>query len=647
MSNLTATLVGLALCMPTAYGDDDLSEVVVTASPFAASIGDTTQPVTVIAGDALRRQNNVSLGQTLANTPGVSSTFYGPIADRPVLRGLSGYRIEILSDGLTAMDAANISDDHAVAIDTADAEQIEVLRGPAALLYGSDAAGGVVNVVTGRFRPNKNADGWAGNLDLRGGDALSERSAAGRLSTIGKHGRVYAEGSTRSTSDMRGADLRVANSASDSSVFGAGGNWQLAEGRLGAAYSYFESNYGLPTEAEAFIDMQQERVDLRYRAALHSAGFSSLEIQAAGSEYTHTEFEAPERPGTRFDNRQLDARIALLRRPSEQRRSQLGAQLSRQDFSALGDEAFVPPSVTTTVGLFGVHEHDFGGWQMQTGLRVDNQRITPAAPGARRYDDQAVSASLGAVWRPRERQRLTASLSRTERHPQATELYADGPHLALGRNEIGNEDFAKEIANALDATFQQRGERWQTDIAVFFNRYQNFIFTEPDGSFVGGEEGEEPLPVYQYQQRSAEMFGAEAEVALLLGKVRDARARVRIFGDWLRGRLSTGGNLPMVPAYRAGVALQFDADRWFAEMRFTHTGAQTTTAVNETATPGFNLLSVESSYRMEFARNTLSIYMRGDNLLNEDARLHASPLKDIVPLPGRNLQIGVRFSFGQ
>jgi iron complex outermembrane receptor protein len=647
VKKFAATVVGLALCMPTAYGDDDLSEVVVTASPFAASIGDTAQPVTVIAGDALRRQNNVSLGQSLANTPGVSSTFYGPIADRPVLRGLSGYQVEILSDGLTAMDVANLSDDHAVAIDTADAEQIEVLRGPAALLYGSDAAGGVVNVVTERFRPRKTNDAWAGSLNLHGGDALSERSAAGRLSWSGAHGRVYAEGSSRKTSDMRAAEFRVANSASDSSAFGAGGNWQFADGQLGAAYSHFGTRYGLPTEAATFIDMQQQRVDLRYRSALHGAGFSGVEVQAAGSDYTHTEFEAPGQPGTRFDNQQLDARMAFLREPSDQGRTQLGVQLTRQDFVALGDEAFVPPSLTTTVGLFGVHEHDFGAWQAQAGLRIDNQRIAPDAVGASRYDDHAISASLGAVWRSGASQRVTASLSRTERHPQAAELYANGPHLALGRVEIGNADFAREIATALDLTFQQRGERWQTDVAVFFNRYRDFIFAEPDGTFVAGEDGEEPLPVYRYQQRDAEMFGAEVGAAFLLGRVRDARARLRVFGDWVRGRLTDGGNLPSMPAYRAGVALQLDADRWFTELRYTHTGAQPATAVNETATRGFDMLAVESSCRIAFARHTLSLFLRGDNLLDEDARLHASPLKDIVPLPGRNVRIGVRIEFGR
>ncbi len=645
MRRLTAAVVGLALCVPAAYGDDDLSEVVVTASPFAASIGDTAQPVTVLAGDALHRQNSVSLGQTLANTPGVSSTFYGPIADRPVLRGLSGYRVEVLSDGLTAMDVANISDDHAVAIDTADAEQIEVLRGPAALLYGSDAAGGVVNVVTQRFRLDRTAAPWAGTVALHGGDALSERSLSGRLARSGARGNFYFEGSDRETSDMRAADFRVANSASETRALGAGGNWLVEDGTLGAAYSRFESNYGLPTEAEAFIDMHQERVDLRYRSDLNSAGFSGVEVQAAGSDYTHTEFEAPGKPGTRFDNRQLDARIAFLRKPSEQSRSQIGMQVSRQDFSALGDEAFVPPSLTTSVGLFGVHERDLGRWQVQAGLRIDNQRITPDAVGLARYDEHAVSASLGAVWRAVAGRRFSASVSRTERHPQATELYANGPHLALGRIENGNDQFRKEVANALDVTFQQRGERWQTAVAMFFNRYQDFIFPEADGTFVGSTE--ESLPVFRYQQNGAETYGAEAEAAVLLGQILDASARVRVFGDWLRGRLTDGGNLPSIPAYRAGVALQFDADQWFAELRYTHSGAQTETAANETATPGFDLLAVESSYRLKLARNTLSVYLRGDNLLDHDARLHASPLKDIVPLPGRNVQLGVRFTFGQ
>lgn len=663
MKFTTKAVAGLAYWLPAiAMSADDLTEVIVTATPFPVTVESTAQPVTVLAGEELRRRPSLSLGQVLSDVSGVSSTYFGPMADRPLLRGLGGYRVEMLDDGLPVMDVASVSDDHAVAIDVLGAEQIEVLRGPSALLYGSDAAGGLVNVVSDRFLPNKAANPWNGVVELRGGEALSERSVAGRLVRQGDFGKLHLHAMKRLTNDVQAADFRVANSATEATGFGAGGNWQLQSGQIGAAFSNFETQYGLPAEEEAFIDLAQKRADLRFRSELNNAWFSGLELQAGAADYEHTEFEAPGIAGTAFENRQVEARVALLRKASADSQTQVGLQFNRQNFSAVGEEAFVPPNIARTVGLFAANERSRGHWKLQTGARLDSQQIDPdSATSFDKYSDQALSASVGAVWRPENaRRRFTAALSRTERHPQATELYAEGPHIALGRYEIGNDDFKKEIATSLDISWQQQGESWRWNVAAFFNRYENFIFAEPNGDVFEEEheegeeeEGEEAeghehgeLPIFVYQQRDAEIYGLEAETSFVLGQAFGSEASLKLFGDWLRGRLADGGNLPAMPAYRIGAALEFAAGNWHAGLRFTHNAAQKRFATFETPTDGFNLLAIETGHRFDLGDSSLYLFLRGDNLLNKDARLHASPLKDIVPLPGRNLQAGLRLSLG-
>jgi iron complex outermembrane recepter protein len=662
----SARLVLAAEPAAPAAPHEALEEIIVTASPLRSHPLDTAQPVSVLAGDDLRRSVAASLGETLSQQPGVSSSYYGPVASRPIIRGLTGYRVQMLEDGLASMDASNVSDDHAVTLEPALAKQIEVLRGPAALLYGSGGAGGVVNVVSGRLPDRAPAPALQGALELRGDSALDERTGVAELGAMDGPLAWHFDGYRRETGPVRipgaavSARLRaqlaaqgidagdargtVANSGSDSWGAGAGATWFGEDGSLGLALGHFDTEYGLPTEETAFIRMKQDRVDLKGQLRFDGGFFTALNVRAGLGDYTHTEFEAPGVPGTLFDNRQYEVRGTLDRIIAGGARSTFGVQYSHQDFEAIGDEAFVPPAITRTAGLFVVDERDVGAWTLQAGGRLDNQKIDPTASSGRRaYDANALSLSAGAVWRFAEEQALALNLTRTQRHPQSTELYADGTHGALQRIEIGAEDLHKETGQTIDLALRRTGPRLNWNLGVFFNRYSDYIFIAPTGATDPAED----LPIYAYRQEDADLYGLEGEIGAPLGFVTQGTLRARLFGDALRGRVRHGGGpLPAIPPLRAGLGLDYDLDALHVGMQLVHNAAQTRTAAAELPTDSFLMLDIDLSYRVDLGRSQLLLFLRGSNLLDEEARVHASPLKDMIPLPGRSARLGVRLEFG-
>jgi iron complex outermembrane recepter protein len=625
---------------PTA-AHDALEEIVVTATPLRSHPLETAQPVTVVSGEDLRRHVGVSLGDTLAHTPGVSASHYGPIASRPIIRGLGGYRVQMLDDGLTSMDASNLSDDHAVSLDASLARQIEILRGPAALLYGSGGAGGAVNVVSSRLPEQLPASPLRAVLELRGDTPLKERSATGEVGANAGAFAWHADGYLRSTGDQRAANFTVSNSASDSWGVSSGATYFGNNGFLGISLNHFDTQYGLPAEERAFIALRQNRVDLKGRLEFTGGPFTALTARAGHNNYGHTEFEQPGVPGTVFDNDQHEIRTTLERIVPSGARTILGLQYGSQKFAAIGDEAFVPTSTTRTIGVFAVDERDYSRLTVQVGGRLDHQRIEPDAQSNRtKYGATALSLSAGGLWKFTEVDAVALNITRTQRHPQATELYADGFHAALQRYELGSESLYKETGYTVDLALRRVADvRW--DAGVFFNRYDKFVFVESTGA-VDGEHG---VPVFAYVQADADLYGVEAQFVAPMPWFTQESLQMRLFGDLQRGELRNGGSLPAIPAFRLGLGLDYDITSWHLGLELVRNGRQSHISPNETPTDGFTLMNIEASYRLEFEHLKLLIFGRGSNLFNVDARLHASPLKDIVPLPGRGLRVGLRLEY--
>jgi iron complex outermembrane receptor protein len=651
----------------TAPASAKLEEIVVTSSALRENGLEVAQPTTVLSGDALRRQIAASLGDTLSGELGVNSTYFGPSSSQPVIRGLGGYRVQVLQDGTAALDLSTLSQDHAVSVESVVSKQLEVLKGPATLLYGSGAAGGLVNVVTSRIPTEPATSLLSGALEVRGDTASEERTGAASLDGGTGAFAFHADYFERETDDIRipgfaqsrqlsdlisdaggevGVRNRVPNSAGEAQGGAIGGSYVGEAGFVGLAYNRYETVYGLPAEEEAFIDLTQDRVDLRGDWRVSGTWLDTVHTNAAYSDYDHTEFEAAGITGTLFNQQAYELRTALDHHFGENWRGTLGAQVVDLDFEALGDEAFVPPSVTRNRSVFAFEERAFEHGTLELGARVEQQTIDPdASAGLPDYDATAVNVSAGLVVELTDARALAVNVTRTERHPQAAELYAGGPHLAVGRVEIGDASLDKETAYTLDVSLQSKSAGMRWTLNAFYNDYDAFVFLNPTGEFFAGEDADDFLPVFQYLQDEARLYGYEAEIIVPLLPISTGSLELRLSSDYVRGKLEDGGDLPLIPPLRLGAGLDFQRGSLQASLEAIYNAEQKDVPAGELRTDSFTMLNLDISYRLPLASSNWLLFARGTNLLDEEARLATSPLRDIVPLTGRSLRVGARVEF--
>jgi len=634
-------------------------EVVVTSSALRENPLDVAQPTTVVGGDELRRQIAGSLGETLSSELGVSSTYFGPSASRPVIRGLSGDRVQVLQDGLASLDVSSLSQDHAVTLESVVAQQIEILKGPAALLYGSGASGGLVNVVSSRVPTEVPAKALTGAAEVRGDTASEERTGAFSLDGGAGNFAFHADYFNRETDDVEipgftqsdalrrqlieageepdGVRGHIPNTAGEASGGAIGGSY-IGENALGGlSYSRYETTYGIPGEEEAFIDMKQDRLDGKAELDLQGV-INKLRLSGAYNDYTHTEFEAPGEPGTVFNQDAYELRFTADHAFSSGWRGTMGLQYVNVDFEAIGEEAFVPSSKTRTMSLFAFEERHFESWTIELGARAEQQKIDVDA-GLPNYDETAISLSAGAVWDFADDHALALNLTRTQRNPQAAELYADGPHIAAQRYEVGDANLDRETSVTADLSLRHTGERVAWTLNAYYNDYTDYIYSSPTGDVA------DDLPVYVYLQGGAKFHGFEAELNIPLIDDGNRHFGLRLASDYVRGKLDNGEDLPQIPPLRFGAGLHYDQDAWHIGAQAFYYDKQDKVAQNELPSDSFVLAEVDASYRVPVGSTSVFLFLRGTNLLDEDARQHASPLKDIAPLAGRSWHIGARAEF--
>jgi iron complex outermembrane receptor protein len=654
----------------TSFADEPaLEEIVVRSTPLQENPLEIAQPTSVLSGDELRRQIGASLGATLIRELGVSATFFGPSASQPVIRGLGGYRVQMLQDGAASLDVSGLSQDHAVAIESVVSQQVEIVKGPAALLYGSGAAGGLVNVVTNRVPTERPESAVSGALELRGETATEERTGA--FSLDGGFGAVafHADYFDRETDDFeipgyaQSPELRrrladegesvdsvrdvAPNTASDSRGGALGASLVGEGGYAGLSWSRYENVYGLPAEETAFVDMEQDRFDARGAWVTDGDWLDALRISAAYNDYTHSEFEAPGKRGTLFNQDAYDLRLAADHHWSNDWRGTAGVQFADIDFEAIGEEAFVPASRSRSASVFVFEERHFDDWTIELGARAEQQEIDPAnESGLADYDETAFNIAAGFVYDLADDRSLALNVTRTERHPQPAELYADGPHIGAGRYEIGDAGLGKESALTADLTLRGTGDGVRWTLSAFYNDYSEFVYAEPTGDlWENEEEPGEFLPVVQYTQAAAKLYGYEAEVMIPLGSGAEHDFELRLASDYVRGKLDDGRNLPQMPPLRVGVGLHYDRGPLHAGIQAFHSLEQDEVIEDELPTGNYTMLDVDLSYRLPFAGVQLLLFLSGTNLLDEDARLSTASLKDILPLPGRSLRFGARAEF--
>ena len=664
----------------TASSAVTLRGIVVTGNPLGSDLNDMVTPVSTLEGDELTIRRASTLGETLNDLPGVSSSYFGPNASRPVIRGLDGDRIRILQNGGTSLDASALSYDHALPIDPLAVDRVEVVRGPAALLYGGTAIGGVVNVITNRI-PKEPINGVHGAVDARAGGADAERGGSAMVEAGNGQFAVHADAFDRHTSNLhipgfaRSERLRNANPLPDGETEAkgrlpnssarqqggsVGGAYTWADGYLGASYTGYRSNYGTVAEEDVRIDMKQDNLALEGEARNLGWGiFDTVRSKINFSAYEHKEIENGE-TGTTFKNRGWDARFEAQHRPIGKMKGVIGAEFGQKKFSALGEEAFVPSTETDNAGLFILEELPLTASEdlkLSLGGRMDHTRIKAKSGDNERFTDASRSfntgsASAGLVYKLNPAYSLTSNLAYTERAPTFYELFANGPHLATGSYEIGDPDARKEKATSLDLGMRFGQGTSTANVSAYYSRFANYLALGTTGVLrneEGAVVGADGLPEYRYAGVPAVLYGVEAE-----GKTRVAQQLltgadtldVSLRGDVVRGKnRDTGEALPRLAPWRLGASLIYGSGPWGARADVSYVARQTHVPVADTATDSYTLLGASFSYRFKFSGLSSLAYVRLDNLTNETARTATSVLRDIAPLGGRGVKVGLRTTF--
>jgi iron complex outermembrane receptor protein len=673
-----------------------LDAVIVTANPLGSSLFDLVPPASVLEGDGLTFRKRSTLGETLNEMPGVSSSYFGPNASRPVIRGLDADRIRIMQNGTGMLDASALSFDHAVAIDPMMIDRVEVVRGPAALLYGGNAVGGVVNVIDNRIA-REPLDGVAGGAEIRYGGAEDERGGGARLEAGNGQFVLHADAYSRRTGNLsiRGpavsdrlrelsasgarnvqqalldARSRLPNSDSRSSGGGLGATLFWAKGSAGMSYSGFDTDYGTVAEPTVRVDMQSTRWDAAGELHDLDGVFSGFKAKWGRTDYKHVELDAGV-PGTTFRNAGNEVRLEALHRPIGGLTGSIGVQAGRSDFSALGDEAFVPPTRSTSRALFIYEELPLGKFKLNVGGRVERAQVSsdgggniptgavdPRFGAAQTRSFSASSAGLGALYTLSQSMVVAVNLASTGRAPTSTELFANGPHAATGSYEVGNTAFEVERSRSIDLSLRMRSGPNSGTIGIFHTRFNNFIteFTTganraADGETspvdAGGGEtaaGFEILPEVAFRAVPAVFKGVEAQGRYRLFD-RGSTVDLELRADYTDARnADTGVPLPRIAPLRLGAGLVYAREAFGARVDVSRVRSQTRVAANELPTDGYTLLNASASYRLKSGRTTWEAFLRANNLLNANARNHVSFLKDQAPLPGRGLMLGLRAGF--
>lgn len=649
----------------------NLPEVVVTGNPLRST--EVTLPTSSLAGEALVLRRGSSLGETLEGLPGVSSTYFGPNANRPVIRGQEGDRIRVLSNAGATLDAASLSFDHAVPIDPLVVERVEVLRGPAALLYGGSAVGGVVNTLDNRI-PRAALGAPSGAAEVRLGGAAQERSVSALVEAGGKGVAWHADVFTRRTSDLsvpafdRPLDdgsterrRRVVNSASDARGGAVGGSLVWDHGYLGASVDTYRNDYGVVAEEDVTIRMQRDRLAVAGEVRDLPGLIRTVRWQGSATDYRHAEVEGTGEVGTTFKNRGGDGRVELAHAKQAVGAGELegvwGFQGETSRFQALGEEAFVPSTQTRQRAAFVLEQWRLGpAWQLSAGGRAEQVRVQSSGdadaaevrigPAAeRRFSPRSASFGLVRQWDPRWQ--FSANAAYTERAPTSYELYANGVHAATGTYERGDTAQRLERGRSVDVALQWKAGHDQLKVSLFDSRFSNYIVLMRTGEPDAVNDAGDTFPVYAFQGVRARLRGAEIE-----GKTRvwQHQGSLDLEGhlDVLRGdNLTTGEPLPRMAPLRGTLALAWQQAAWTARAELQHAARQDRVPSDDVATPAWTVVNLSLSYRLAAGPGDALLFVKLNNLGNAlayNAGTIAS-VRALSPLPGRALSAGLRYAF--
>lgn len=679
-----ASVAGACIMAPQAMAQSTnthrADDIVVTATALRQRADETVTPVQTLSGDELAHRRQATLGETLAGQPGVNFDNFGGGAGRPVIRGQTAPRVLVLSDSSEVQDASRVSPDHAVGAEPMLLRGIEVLRGPATLLYGGGAIGGAVNLLDNKIPTTLPEGGVEGIGEVRLGTADNEQTLVGGLT--GSIGNIvlHVEGIARSSDDYRVpsrfGERRVDGSYNDTSTWSAGGSWVSERGYIGVAYTRQTSEYGLPGHSHdyegcpphggtlhceshdehdhdehgheehgheegheeeghseiPYVRLRSERVDIRSDYEDPLPGIEHVRFRAGLTKYRHEELEHDE-VATTFRNKAHDVRLELTHQPLGGLHGTFGIQHAKSDFSAIGTEAYLPQSETTNTGIFLYETLKLGAIRLEGAVRQEWQTIETPLNG--RAEHNPFSVSGAAIWESDNGYSVALALARSQRAPTAQELFADGVHLATNTYELGDAALGKETANAVDLTLRKSTGNTHFTLGAYHQSFDNYIYAQTLDRF-------EDFRLIRYVGHDATFTGVDGEIHHQFSP----NVGVAVFGDYVRAKLKdAGGNLPRIPAGRLGARGDVSLAGFSVDAEYFRVFEQDRIAAYETRSLGYDMVNATIAYKLGSGKQSAELYIRGSNLTNALAFNHASFIKDASPLRGRNVVLGLRTAF--
>ncbi len=643
-----------------------LDAVVVTGNPLSQR--ELAAPVQVLSGDALTLKRGASLGDTLDGLAGVGSTYFGPNSNRPTMRGLDGDRVRMLSNSGASVDASSLSFDHALPIDPLVLTRVEVLRGAAALQYGGNAIGGVVNAIDNRI-PRLAQPGLNGAAELRLGGAAKERGGAVVLDGGSEAFAWHVDAADRHADDQRvprflsedGWRSQVRNSDSHGRSGAVGGSLLFSQGYAGVSVEDYHNDYGVTVEPDVRIEMQRQRLATAGEWRDPLPGLARVTWQFASSRYKHQEVEGSGEVGTVFSSRGKDGRIeathTALQGDWGTVQGVLGWQWEQSDFSALGEEALVPGTKTRNNALFLIEQFKSGPWSLQAGARAERVNVSSTGGDEERFGDPVTrrfspkSFSLSGAYELGNGFSLSSNLSSSQRAPTFYELFANGVHVASGAFEVGDVNLGLERAKSVDLGLHwKRGEaKW--GVQVYQTRFANYIALDASGRSIDevGEDGEtKSVPEFLYRGVRARLHGVELEGRQPLPAVAGWGLTLGTTVDLVRGtNRDTGEALPQLSPVRGSLSLQAERGPWLIQAELRGAMRQDRVPAFDTPTAGYGILRLNIARHFDIGNLDAMWYVKLDNLANKLAYSAGSvqTIRPLTPLPGRSLFAGMQIRF--
>lgn len=697
-------------------------EEVIVSAPFSKSAAETTQPINVLSGESLLEEVSNSLGATLSGEIGINSASYGPSVGHPVIRGHTGNRVGILQNGVGTTDVSNQSPDHAEGVDVSLAKRIEIVRGPASLLYGSGAIGGVVNVIDGRI-PEFVPESLEVFLEQTHNFNNSENRSVFSLDAGGGNFAYHFEGFKRSSDDVEIPGFAideiavealeelihgheedgdhedddhdeeeventrgiVGNSDAESTGGAIGFSFIGDNGFLGLSVSRLDNEYGLPPgshthaheheheegeeedehegeehEEEGEVDfvrleLEKTRYDLRGGWQFQSGLVDSVRFSFAHTDYEHDEIEFFEDGdsivGTTYSNEGFEGRLVGTLKSFGPWSGVAGLQFTDNEFEAAGEEAFIPRSDIRNFGIFAFEQYEGERFNLEFGLRYDQNSVET---GQCESDERELSASGSALYTINDASNVFLGLTNATRTPSVEELFANVDnstcarqadnedlvlHAATNLLEIGNPNLDPETSRNFEIGYRHHAGRVTGEISAYVNDIADYIFLN-----VTGAEFEEQL-LAEFTARDAEFRGIEAQIHVLLMQTDRFGMTGSLFADSVQAEFDRGGDVPLIPAGKFGGELELYGENWTVHLHAVRVRDQNSEGQFELPTDGYNLLSLYADYHFDVGQNgELKVFVRGDNLTDEEVRSHTTRLKNFAPEPGRSFRLGLRYT---